>query len=98
MPHQAHCSTSGCLLQNGKCVRTMHAEANAIAQAASEHASIRGADIYITWSPCLVCFKLLIASGIRHIYYLESKLDPTIQEIYNGSKDILFDLINIWSK
>jgi len=88
LPRQVHCTASGCLLQNGKCVRTMHAEANAVTQSAAEGVSIRGADIYITYAPCLVCFKLLIASGIRDIYYLESKIDPMIQEIYSGRKNL----------
>lgn len=49
------------------CVRTTHAEANAIAQAAKHGTAIDGATIYIRMTPCLDCTKLLINAGIRHV-------------------------------
>lgn len=49
--------------------RAIHAEANAIAQAAKQGISIDGATIYVTLEPCLNCLKLLIACGIRRIYF-----------------------------
>jgi dCMP deaminase len=51
------------------CFRTIHAEINAIAQAAKNGASIRDADIYITHTPCIHCMKVLLNTGIRAIYY-----------------------------
>jgi dCMP deaminase len=51
------------------CMRTIHAEINAIAQAAKNGTAIQGADIYITASPCLNCLKVLINVGIKTIYY-----------------------------
>ncbi|HWR01237.1 MAG TPA: dCMP deaminase family protein [Chlorobaculum sp.] len=51
------------------CVNTIHAEINAIAQAAKHGVSIKDADIYITASPCIHCLKVLINVGIRTIYY-----------------------------
>ena len=53
--------------QHKHCVRTTHAEANAIAQAAKHGTSIDGAEIYIRMTPCLDCAKLLINAGIRHV-------------------------------
>lgn len=53
--------------QHKHCVRTTHAEANAIAQAAKHGTSIDGASIYIRMTPCLDCTKLLINAGIRHV-------------------------------
>jgi dCMP deaminase len=49
------------------CVRTTHAEANAIAQAAKHGMPIDGAEIYIRMTPCLDCTKLLINAGIKHV-------------------------------
>ena len=47
----------------------VHAEANAVAQAAKMGISIEGASIYCTVSPCYSCFKLLASAGIKEIYY-----------------------------
>ena len=53
--------------QKKHCVRTTHAEANAIAQAAKHGTAINGATIYIRMTPCLDCTKLLINAGIKRI-------------------------------
>ena len=53
--------------QHKHCVRTTHAEANAIAQAAKHGTSIDGAEIYIRMTPCLDCTKLLVNAGIVHV-------------------------------
>jgi dCMP deaminase len=73
-----HCIDVGCLIyrsvnpygeEEENCFRTIHAEINAIAQAAKNGASIRDAHIYITHSPCIHCFKVLINTGIKRIVY-----------------------------
>lgn len=64
-----HCDTIGCLLVDGHCVRTVHAEANAIAQAAKYGTSLNGCEIYVLHQPCLSCTKLIVASGITAIHY-----------------------------
>lgn len=66
-----HCIEEGCLLENGHCIRTIHAEANALVQSAKHGINIDGASIYTTASPCLYCFKLLANAGIVTIYYSE---------------------------
>ncbi|MEZ5063506.1 MAG: dCMP deaminase family protein [bacterium] len=66
-----HCSEVGHLMEDGHCVRTVHAEANAICQAARNGVRIEGADIYTTASPCWSCFRLIANSSIRRIYYGE---------------------------
>ena len=66
-----HCTEVGCDIENGHCVATVHAEANAIIQAARNGVCIDGADIYVTASPCWSCFKLIANSGIRRIFYGE---------------------------
>ena len=49
--------------------RAVHAEANAIAQAAKHGISTDGAGIYVTLEPCLSCLKLVMSAGIREVYY-----------------------------
>src|SRR5439155_931970 len=63
------------------CFRTIHAEINAIAQAAKNGASIRDADIYITHTPCIHCLKVLVNTGIRRIYYEHEYKRPTLEEL-----------------
>jgi dCMP deaminase len=58
----------------------VHAEANAIAQAARHGVRIEGADIYVTASPCWGCFRLLANAGIAKIYFGEFYRDPRIFE------------------
>ncbi|NTU53248.1 MAG: dCMP deaminase family protein [Chlorobiaceae bacterium] len=73
-----HCNEVNCKIYRSthpdgtveeNCVNTIHAEMNAIAQAAKHGVSIKDADIYITASPCIHCLKVLINVGIRTIYY-----------------------------
>lgn len=64
-----HCNDVGHLMQDGHCVRSVHAEANAIVQAAKNGANIDGATIYTTHSTCWNCFKLIANSGIKRIVY-----------------------------
>lgn len=68
---QPHCCDVGCLIEpkTGGCVRTVHAEINAILQAASHGASIGGATIYTTMSPCWDCFKAIANGRIARCVY-----------------------------
>jgi dCMP deaminase len=49
--------------------RAIHAEANAIAQAARHGIATEGATLYVTLAPCLSCLKLIISAGIREVVY-----------------------------
>ncbi|MFH1177886.1 MAG: dCMP deaminase family protein [Acidobacteriota bacterium] len=73
-----HCTEVGCLIDDDHCVRTVHAEANALLQAARHGVSIEGADIYVTASPCWDCFKLIANAGIRRILFAEFYRDARI--------------------
>lgn len=73
-----HCDDIGHMMENGHCIATVHAEANAIIQAAKNGTAIDGADIYVTASPCWNCFKLIANSGIKRICYLEFYRDERI--------------------
>jgi dCMP deaminase len=53
----------------------MHAEQNAIIQAAVHGVAIEGASLYCTHQPCILCAKMLINSGVREIHYLEGYPD-----------------------
>jgi|SRR5690625_4030107 len=64
-----HCIDEGCYMIDGHCVRTVHAEANALLQCAKFGVPTEGADIYVTHFPCLQCSKQLIQSGIQTVYY-----------------------------
>ena len=76
-----HCDDDGHLMVDGHCVRTVHAELNAISQAAKNGSSIGGAKMYVTARPCWNCFKVIANSGINQIYYLDSyRPDPKIDE------------------
>jgi dCMP deaminase len=66
---QEHCDEVGHLMVEGHCVRTIHAETNAIIQAALHGISTRGATCYVTHLPCINCTKALINAGIKRIVY-----------------------------
>lgn len=70
-----HCTDEGCLMVEGHCVRTLHAEQNALLQAAQFGVSTREAEIFSTSSPCLNCAKMLINAGIRKVWYWEGYPD-----------------------
>ncbi len=71
---QPHCVDAGvgCLIdeKTGGCVRTIHAEVNAVLQAAHHGVRIDGATLYTTMSPCWDCFKAVVGGGIRRIVYI----------------------------
>ena len=73
-----HCDDVGHLLENDHCVATIHAEANAILQAAKNGVRIDGASIYTTASPCWNCFKLIVNAGMRRIWFGEFYRDERI--------------------
>ena len=75
-----HCDEAGHEMVAGHCVRTTHAEANAIVQGAKNGVKINHAEIYITASPCYNCFKLIANAGIKSIYFLEFYREERIIE------------------
>ncbi|MCV9884922.1 ComE operon protein 2 [Metabacillus halosaccharovorans] len=64
-----HCSDEGCYVIENHCVRTIHAEMNALLQCAKFGVPTAGAEIYVTHFPCLQCCKALIQAGIKTVYY-----------------------------
>jgi dCMP deaminase len=75
-PGSPHCTAQGyCYEGLQKCTdnnlpsRSIHAEANAIAQAAKHGIRTEGSTIYVTLEPCLSCLKLIISAGIKQVFY-----------------------------
>ena len=64
-----HCNDVGHEIVDGHCIRTAHAETNAIAQAAKNGTPIEDASIYLTISPCYACFKIIVNAGIKEVVY-----------------------------
>ena len=60
-----HCDEAGHMIENGHCVATIHAESNAVLQAAKNGVMIDKSEVYITASPCWPCFKMLVNAGIK---------------------------------
>jgi len=66
-----HCIDHGCYVIDNHCVRTIHAEMNAIIQCAKFGVPTEDSEIYVTHFPCLQCTKGIIQAGIKAIYYAE---------------------------
>jgi dCMP deaminase len=76
-----HCTDVGHMMEDGHCVATLHAETNAIIQAAKNGVAIDGATIYVTASPCWNCFKEIANAGLRRIVFGEFYRDPRIFDV-----------------
>ena len=87
-----HCDDVGHMMEDGHCVATIHAETNAILQAAKNGVMINGGEVYITASPCWPCFKMLANAGIKKICYGEFYRD---ERIFDVAKRIGIELIHI---
>lgn len=84
---QPHCDEIGHLLVEDHCVRTIHAETNAIIQAALHGVSTRGSTCYVTHFPCINCTKALINAGItRLIYHVSYRIDENALEFLDAAK------------
>ena len=87
-----HCEDNGHEMENDHCVRTIHAEANAIVQAARNGVAIDKSEIYITASPCYTCFKMIANAGISRIHFGEFYRDERIKK---HAKELKIDLIHL---
>lgn len=67
-----HCIDDGCYVVDGHCIRTIHAEMNALLQCAKLGISTDGSEIYVTHFPCLHCTKAILQAGVKKIYYLNN--------------------------
>jgi dCMP deaminase len=84
-----HCAETGCLRaklnvpsgERHELCRGLHAEQNAIIQAAKHGTNIDGATLYSTTMPCIICAKMIINAGIRRVVYEEGYADQLSQEM-----------------
>jgi len=85
-----HCLETGCLRERMKVAsgerhelcRGIHAEQNAIIQAAYHGVSIRGASLFCTNLPCSICAKMIINAGIQSVVYLSGYADGMSEEMF----------------
>lgn len=80
-PGQPHCTDVGCFVVpttqkiEGKeitkdhCIRTIHAELNAILQCALHGIKTHNATLYVMYNPCYYCAKTIVAAGIKRVVY-----------------------------
>jgi dCMP deaminase len=95
-----HCSETGCLRhqlnvpsgEKHELCRGLHAEQNAIIQAAVHGISITGATLYCTNHPCSICAKMLINAGIETIYYQEGYQDTLSKSLFNETNIQIFKI------
>lgn len=102
---QPHCTDVGCKIdeKTGGCVRTIHAEMNAIAQAARNGTSTENTTAYITLSPCYWCFKTMVNAGITRIVYFEEYRIPPPEdeaaacgvELVNFCHNVLVRIVDV---
>lgn len=93
----AHCLDVGCLRESmnvpsgerHELCRGLHAEQNAIIQAALHGVSIRGGTLYCTNLPCVICAKMLINAGIAEIIYESGYRDPMGEQMLSEAGVLL---------
>ncbi len=96
----AHCEKTGCLREQlgipsgerPELCRGVHAEQNAIIQAALHGVSTKGATLYVSASPCVICAKMLINAGVKRIVYEEEYPDELAFKLL---KEANIDLVKI---
>lgn len=99
----AHCAETGCLREQlnvpsgerHELCRGIHAEQNAIIQAASHGVCISGAVLYCTNLPCSICTKMIINAGLKIIYYKDGYADTMSERMLSEVNISLFHLDNL---
>ena len=86
IPGDEHCDEIGCLMVENHCVRTVHAEMNALIQAAKRGHAIDGATAYVTNMPCTTCAKALITAGIKRVVVFSDYHDTMAIEFFSKGK------------
>lgn len=108
VPGDAHCEDDGCIVVDNHCVRTIHAEMNAILQCSSHGINTKGATAYVTNMPCTNCAKALITAGIKEVVIFSDYRDTMAEKFFKiagieikrlpmPKKEIDYDLDNFTS-
>ncbi len=85
LPGQPHCEDVGCLIVDNHCVRTNHAEMNALIQAARHGVNTTCATAYITNMSCTTCAKAMIAAGIKRVVVFSDFHDTLATQFYTDA-------------
>jgi dCMP deaminase len=85
LPGQPHCYDVGCMIVDNHCIRTIHAEMNALIQCAVHGTSTEGATAYVTNMPCTNCTKALIAAGVREVVVFSEYHNTKAEEFFEAS-------------
>ena len=95
MSGAVHCDTVGHQIVDNHCVRTVHAEINAIVQCAKYGIGCNNATIYINTFPCWECFKATVNSGIKEIYYTDDYAAKNKDLVVNAAHTLKIKLEKI---
>ena len=82
IPGDQHCEEIGCLVVENHCVRTVHAEMNALIQAAKRGHGIDGATAYVTNMPCTTCAKAVVTAGIKRVVVFSDYHDTLAMDFF----------------
>ena len=72
-------------MEDGRCVRTLHAEQNAIIQAALHGVSTQGSTLYGTCRPCSVCARMIVGAGIRRVMFYGPEPEGWSMDVLRGA-------------
>jgi len=95
MSGTSHCDDVDHLMEDGHCIRTVHAEINALAQCAKYGVSCNGSTCYCNTYPCWECFKALVNAGVKSIYYKDSYEAKAKDNVIKFSKELSIPIIKI---
>jgi dCMP deaminase len=88
LPGMSHCSDAGCYIVENHCLRTIHAEVNAVLQAAREGISLKGATLYCTHLPCINCMKVILKVGIEKILFKDVRDEKSYLSLVEHMKQL----------
>ncbi len=89
IPGDEHCDEVGCLIVDNHCVRTVHAEMNALIQAARRGHAVDGASAFVTNMPCTTCAKALITAGIKRVVVFSDYHDTLATDFFKKANVII---------
>ena len=78
----SHCIDDGCIMEDGHCVATVHAEVNALSNAARIGSATGGSTMYVTCTPCWKCYQNMVNAGVVEIRYATEYRPDT--KVLNG--------------
>jgi len=86
IPGDEHCEDAGCIIVDNHCVRTVHAETNALLQASKHGVSVDKCTGYVTNMPCTSCSKALITAGLKRVVIFSDYHDTMAEEFFIKGK------------